>query len=58
VLLENKNAIVYGAGGAIGGAVVRGYARQGARVFLAGRTLAALDEAAASIRAQGGTESG
>jgi 3-oxoacyl-[acyl-carrier protein] reductase len=54
VLLENKNAIVYGAGGAIGGAVARAYAREGARVFLAGRTLAALDEAAAGIRAQGG----
>jgi 3-oxoacyl-[acyl-carrier protein] reductase len=55
VLLENKNAIVYGAGGAIGGAVARAYAREGARVFLAGRTLAALEEAAAGIRAQGGT---
>ncbi len=54
MLLENKNAIVYGAGGAIGGAVARAYAREGARVFLAGRTLAALDEAAADIRALGG----
>ncbi len=53
--LENKNAIVYGAGGAIGGAVARAYAREGARVFLAGRTLAALEQAAADIRAQGGT---
>lgn len=52
--LENKNAIVYGAGGAIGGAVARAYARAGARVFLAGRTQATLDETAASIRAQGG----
>jgi 3-oxoacyl-[acyl-carrier protein] reductase len=54
VLLENKNAIVYGAGGAIGGAVARAYAREGARVFLAGRTLATLDKAAAGIRAEGG----
>jgi NAD(P)-dependent dehydrogenase (short-subunit alcohol dehydrogenase family) len=54
VLLEKKNAIVYGAGGAIGGAVARAYARQGARVFLAGRTLAALDKAATGIRAEGG----
>jgi 3-oxoacyl-[acyl-carrier protein] reductase len=54
VQLENKNAIVYGAGGAIGGAVARAYACEGARVFLAGRTLAALDEAAADIRACGG----
>lgn len=54
MLLENKNAIVYGAGGSIGGAVARAYAREGARVFLAGRTLAALEEAAADIRASGG----
>jgi FlaA1/EpsC-like NDP-sugar epimerase len=32
MLLENKNAIVYGAGGAIGGAVARAFARDGARV--------------------------
>jgi NAD(P)-dependent dehydrogenase (short-subunit alcohol dehydrogenase family) len=54
VLLENKNAIVYGAAGSIGGAVARAYAREGARVFLAGRTLATLDEVAADIRTQGG----
>ena len=54
MLLENKNAIVYGAAGAIGGAVARAYAREGAKVFLAGRTLATLDEVAADIRAQGG----
>lgn len=54
MLLEKKNAIVYGAGGAIGGAVARAYARAGASVYLAGRTLAALDAVAADIRAQGG----
>jgi 3-oxoacyl-[acyl-carrier protein] reductase len=54
VLLENKNAIVYGAAGAIGGAVARAYAREGAKVFMAGRTLATLDEVAADIRARGG----
>ena len=55
MLLENKNAIVYGAAGSIGGAVARAYARAGARVFLAGRTLATLDEVAAGIRADGGS---
>lgn len=55
MLLENKNAIVYGAAGSIGGAVARAFARDGARVFLAGRTLATLDEVAADIRAHGGT---
>ncbi len=54
MLLENKNAIVYGAAGVIGGAVARAFAREGARVFLAGRTLAALEKVAADIRADGG----
>jgi 3-oxoacyl-[acyl-carrier protein] reductase len=54
VLLESKNAIVYGAAGAIGGAVARAFARDGARVFLAGRTLATLEEVAADIAAHGG----
>jgi 3-oxoacyl-[acyl-carrier protein] reductase len=54
VLLENKNAIVYGAGGHIGGAVSRAFAREGATVFLAGRTQAKLDAVADEIRAAGG----
>jgi 3-oxoacyl-[acyl-carrier protein] reductase len=55
MLLENKNAVVYGAAGAIGGAVARAYGQAGARVFLAGRTQAALDAVADAIRADGGT---
>jgi NAD(P)-dependent dehydrogenase (short-subunit alcohol dehydrogenase family) len=55
MLLENKNAVIYGGGGAIGGAVARVFAREGARVFLAGRTLAKLDAVAGEIRAAGGT---
>src|SRR5919107_1294197 len=35
VLLEGKNAIIYGAGGGIGGGVARTFAREGARVILA-----------------------
>lgn len=54
MLLEGKNAIVYGAGGDIGGAVSRAFAREGARVFLAGRTQAKLDAVAADIRDAGG----
>jgi 3-oxoacyl-[acyl-carrier protein] reductase len=54
VLLENKNAIIYGAGGSIGGAVARAFAREGAKVFLAGRTVATLDEVAEEIRSAGG----
>lgn len=36
MLLANKNAIVYGGAGDVGGAVARAFAREGARVFLAG----------------------
>jgi 3-oxoacyl-[acyl-carrier protein] reductase len=55
VLLENKNAVIYGGGGWVGGAVARAFAREGARVFLAGRTLASLDRVADEISAAGGT---
>src|SRR6266542_7055930 len=54
MLLENKNAVIYGAGGAIGGAVARAFAREGAKVFLTGRTLAAIDAVAREIAATGG----
>lgn len=54
-LLENKNAVIYGGGGAIGGAVARVFAREGASVFLAGRTRLKLDAVAADIAAAGGT---
>jgi NAD(P)-dependent dehydrogenase (short-subunit alcohol dehydrogenase family) len=54
MLLEDKNAIIYGAGGAIGGAVARAFAREGARVFLTGRNLASVDAVAKDIMAAGG----
>jgi 3-oxoacyl-[acyl-carrier protein] reductase len=54
MLLQDKNAIVYGAGGSIGGAVARAFGREGARVFLAGRTLAKLEPVAEEIRSAGG----
>jgi 3-oxoacyl-[acyl-carrier protein] reductase len=54
MLLDSKNAIIYGGGGAIGGAVARAFAREGARVFLAGRTRERLEEVAAEIRSAGG----
>ena len=37
-LLEIKNAVIYEAGGSIGGVVAGEFARDGARVFLASRT--------------------
>ncbi len=54
MMLENKVALIYGAGGSIGGAVAKAFAREGARVFLAGRTQARLDKVAGEIHAQGG----
>lgn len=54
MLLEDKRAVIYGGGGSIGGAVARAFAREGARVFLAGRTREKLDAVAADVRAAGG----
>jgi 3-oxoacyl-[acyl-carrier protein] reductase len=54
VLLDGKNAVIYGGAGAIGSAVARTFAREGARVFLAGRTRSTLDAVAEDIRAAGG----
>lgn len=55
MLLKNKNAVIYGGGGAIGGAVARAFAREGAGVHLAGRTRESLEDVADAIRAAGGT---
>jgi 3-oxoacyl-[acyl-carrier protein] reductase len=54
VLLEGKVAVIYGAAGAIGGAVARTFADEGARVFLAGRNLAPTEALASEILAKGG----
>jgi NADP-dependent 3-hydroxy acid dehydrogenase YdfG len=54
MLLENKTAIIYGAGGAIGGAVARTFAREGGKVFLSGRTLSKVQRVADEIVAAGG----
>ncbi len=55
MLLKDKNAVIYGAGGHIGSAVARAFARDGANVFLAGRTLSKLEAVAEEISAAGGT---
>jgi 3-oxoacyl-[acyl-carrier protein] reductase len=54
MLLQDKTAVIYGGGGAIGGAVARAFAREGATVFLAGRTLDKLDQVEQEISAAGG----
>ncbi|MEU1388115.1 MULTISPECIES: SDR family oxidoreductase [unclassified Nonomuraea] len=55
LLLKDKSAVIYGGGGAIGGAIARVFAREGARVFIAGRTRAKLDAVARDIATAGGT---
>ncbi|MBT2518178.1 SDR family oxidoreductase [Streptomyces sp. ISL-90] len=55
MMLENKVAVVYGAGGSIGGAVARAFAEEGAEVFLTGHLLAGVDAVAADIVAAGGS---
>lgn len=54
MLLSDKVAVIHGGAGAIGGAVARVFAREGARVFLAGRTRSKLDKVVADIHAAGG----
>jgi NAD(P)-dependent dehydrogenase (short-subunit alcohol dehydrogenase family) len=54
MLLENKNAVIYGAGGSIGGAVAKAYAEEGARVHLVGRTRDNLERVADAVSAAGG----
>jgi NAD(P)-dependent dehydrogenase (short-subunit alcohol dehydrogenase family) len=54
-LLDGKTAIVYGAGGGIGGDVARRFAAEGAHVFLVGRTRARLDAVAEDVTSAGGT---
>ena len=53
--LEGKTAIIYGGGGGIGGGVARTFAREGANVFLVGRTQKKLDAVAKDITSAGGS---
>lgn len=53
-MLDDKNAIIYGAAGSIGTAVARAFALHGATVHLAGRTRKTLEAVAEDIAAAGG----
>ena len=54
MILQNKNAVIYGAGGSLGGAVAKAFAGAGARVFLTGRDTGSVQKVAAEILAAGG----
>lgn len=53
--MQGKRCIIHGAAGAIGSAVARAFAREGAQLFLAGRTLEKLEVLAQALRADGGS---
>ena len=54
MLLQNKNAIIYGAGGSLGGAVAKALAAAGARLFLTGRNISSVQQVADEIFSAGG----
>src|SRR4029453_7725616 len=54
MLLKNKVAVIYGAGGDVGGAVARAFARDGATLFLSGRNLRKVEAVAADVIGRGG----
>lgn len=55
MLLKNKVAVIFGGSGAIGSAVARNLAREGANVYLVARGQDKLDRVAHEIRASAGT---
>jgi NAD(P)-dependent dehydrogenase (short-subunit alcohol dehydrogenase family) len=55
MMLKDKVAVIYGAGGAIGGAVARAFASEGANLFLAGRYLAPVEVVAKDVVSAGGS---
>ena len=55
MMLKNKVAVIYGAGGAIGGAVARAFATEGAKLFLTGRHLASVEVVAKDVVSAGGS---
>jgi len=56
MMLEKKTAVIYGGGGAVGGAVARAFSEAGARVHLAGRSITRLEKVASDIDAAGVAE--
>ena len=52
--LKNRNAVIYGAGGSLGGAVAKALAEAGAKVFLTGRRMGSVQTVANDILKSGG----
>ncbi len=53
-MLKDKVAVIYGAGGDVGSAVARAFAREGAKLFLSGRNLHKVEAVAADVIGRGG----
>ena len=53
-ILQEKHAVVFGAGGSIGAAVAKEFAAEDAEVFLAGRTKSNVEDVTTQITAAGG----
>ena len=53
-MLDNKNAIIYAAGGSVAGTVAKAFAKAGARLFLTGLHLKPVQQLADEINASGG----
>lgn len=54
MLLQNKNAIIYGGGGSLGGAVAKAFAAAGAVVFVTGISIQSVQKTVDAITASGG----
>src|ERR671914_1456599 len=54
MMLKDKVALIYGAGGAIGSAIARAFASEGANLFLTGRHLTAVEVVAKDVVSTGG----
>jgi len=54
LILKDKHAVVFGAGGSIGSAVAKEFAKEGAELFLSGRSRSSVEAVAKEIAARGG----
>ena len=54
MLLQNKNAVIYGAAGSLGRTIAKAFAAEGAKVFLSGHHVASVQELADEIVAANG----
>ncbi|MBC7937054.1 MAG: SDR family oxidoreductase [Rhizobacter sp.] len=54
MILKNKNAVIYGAGGSLGSAIAKAFARAGAAVYITGVNVNKIEKLATQINDAGG----